>query len=44
MLARSGNLYVANEYTVTVYAPGSDSVLLTISEGIHGAAALAFGP
>jgi hypothetical protein len=50
----SGNLYVANENgacggnsrygTITVYAPGSTSAFLTISQGISGPLALAFGP
>jgi YVTN family beta-propeller protein len=39
------NLYVANIYagTVTVYAPGSNKVLQTISQGLNGPWRLAFG-
>ncbi|MGA8533626.1 MAG: hypothetical protein WB615_05915 [Candidatus Tumulicola sp.] len=42
----SGNLYVANDYhsSVTVYAPGSKSVLRTISKGVNWLVALAFAP
>ena len=41
---KNGNLYVANAAanTVTVYAPGSDSVLRTIAQGVNEPNALAF--
>jgi sugar lactone lactonase YvrE len=42
--SKNGDLYVANATanTVTVYVPGSDSVLRTISQGVNGPDALAF--
>ncbi|MGB8908716.1 MAG: hypothetical protein WCC84_08190 [Candidatus Cybelea sp.] len=42
----AGNLYVTNTAgnTVTVYAPGSTSVLRTISQGMSESSALAFAP
>ena len=41
-----GNLYVANNFhsTVTVYAPGSTSVLMTVSSGVNQPDALVFSP
>jgi hypothetical protein len=44
-IAEAANLYVANNgpYTVTAYGPGKTSVLRTISQGVSGPDALAFG-
>ncbi|MBV8434762.1 MAG: hypothetical protein JO029_10840 [Candidatus Eremiobacteraeota bacterium] len=38
----AGNLYVANGYNITVYAPGSDSVLRSVPTPYAPAVALAF--
>ncbi len=40
----SGNLYVANTGSVTVYAPNSTSVLRTISQGVKSPTALTVDP
>ncbi|MEO6834487.1 MAG: NHL repeat-containing protein [Candidatus Tumulicola sp.] len=40
--AASSNLYVLNSYSVTVYAPGSDTVLRTISQGLFYGVDFAF--
>jgi YVTN family beta-propeller protein len=44
--AAGSNLYVANANndTVTVYAPGSNTVLRTISQGVSSPYTLKFGP
>ena len=39
-----GDLFVADTANVTVYAPGTTSVLRTISKGVSAPVALGFGP